>query len=107
MTACQTKYWSWPCDRSCGAAYQLPCIQVLGLLGAAMVIACVATLIGCGQVIWNNKMREELLERMEAARTDPADALPPADFQFQALQVQSGRTHLLQFVISPPQGLAF
>ena len=72
------------------------------MLGAATVIACVATLIGCRQVIWNNKMREELLERMEAARTDPADALPPADFQFQALQVQSGPTHLLRLAI-PPQ----
>ena len=50
-------------------------------------------------------MREELLERMEAARTDPADALPPANFQFQALQVSNRRTHQLHIVI-PPQGLA-
>lgn len=33
-------------------------------------------------------MRQQLLECAEAARTDPEhDALPPADFQFQALQV--------------------
>ncbi|KAK9809260.1 hypothetical protein WJX72_012293 [[Myrmecia] bisecta] len=39
------------------------------------------------QVIWNNKMREELLTRMEAARMDPAAAAAPqAGFRFAALE---------------------
>lgn len=34
-------------------------------------------------------MREELLREMEAARTDEEKALPPSDFQFEAIQVSN------------------
>lgn len=41
------------------------------------------------QVVWNSKMREQLLTQMEAARSDSAAALPPAEFQYAAIQVRS------------------
>ena len=42
---------------------------------------------GCAaQVVWNSKMREEVLARMKAAREDPEAGATPTDFRFQALQ---------------------
>ena len=42
------------------------------------------------QVVWNNKMREEVLTQMEAARANPDKAGTAQGFRFEALQV----THL-------------
>ncbi len=39
--------------------------------------------------MWNSKMREEVLEQMEAARENPESAGTPQDFHFKALQVGS------------------
>ena len=39
------------------------------------------------QIVWNSKMREEVLELMEAAREHPETAGTPQDFTFKALQV--------------------
>lgn len=41
----------------------------------------------CVQVVWNSKMREEVLAQMEAARADPEKAGSAQDFRFEALQV--------------------
>jgi hypothetical protein len=38
------------------------------------------------QVVWNSKMREEVLAKMEAVRSDPKEAGIPGDFQFEALK---------------------
>ncbi len=47
------------------------------------------------QVVWNSKMREEVLEQMEAARENPEAAGTPHDFHFKALQVQCATRHTL------------
>ena len=41
----------------------------------------------CVQVVWNSKMREEVLAQMEAARANPEKAGTAQDFRFEALQV--------------------
>ncbi|KAK9807966.1 hypothetical protein WJX73_008492 [Symbiochloris irregularis] len=38
------------------------------------------------QVVWNSKMREQLLAQMEAARSDASAALPPSNFTYTAIQ---------------------
>lgn len=43
----------------------------------------------CGQAVWNSKMREELLEQMDAMRENPSKGMPPQDFQYQAIKVNS------------------
>jgi hypothetical protein len=39
------------------------------------------------QVVWNSKMREEVLAQMEAARDNPDKAVTAQGFRFEALQV--------------------
>jgi len=51
------------------------------------------------QVVWNSKMREEVLELMEAARQNPESAGTPQDFRFKALQVRGPVTHCLQHLL--------
>lgn len=38
-------------------------------------------------MVWNSKMREEVLQLMDAARENPEAAGTPQDFRFKALQV--------------------
>ena len=49
------------------------------------------------QVVWNSKMREEVLAQMEAARANPDKAGTAQGFRFEALQVHhlTNTTHLV------------
>lgn len=49
----------------------------------------IAALSVHAQVVWNAKMREEVLTQMEAARQDPAHAGAAPGFRFQALQASA------------------
>ena len=52
------------------------------------------------QIVWNSKMREEVLELMEAAREHPEAAGTPLDFTFKALQVEYPPSHTVSCSIA-------
>ena len=74
----------------CGLSLILPCASQNQEAKSRLQSPCPWLDVGgMWQVVWNSKMREEVLEQMEAARENPESAGTPQDFYFKALQVES------------------
>lgn len=54
---------------------------------------------GGWQVVWNSKMREEVLAQMEAARDNPDKAGTAQGFRFEALQVAHAMIEIISLAI--------